>query len=59
MTATAFVDTNVLLYAASNAPADKPKRLKARQLLVEPDIGVSAQVLQGFYAAAVTNSAFK
>jgi predicted nucleic acid-binding protein len=54
MTATIFVDTNVLLYAASNAPADQPKRIIARQLLAEPDIGFSAQVLQEFYAAAVT-----
>lgn len=51
---TTFVDTNVLLYAASNAPADQPKRLIARQLLTDPDIGFSAQVLQEFYAAAVT-----
>ncbi len=54
MTATHFVDTNVLLYAASNAPADQPKRLIARQVLAEPTIGLSAQVLQEFYAAAVT-----
>jgi predicted nucleic acid-binding protein len=54
MTATFFVDTNVLLYAASNAPADQPKRVIARQLLAEPDICFSAQVLQEFYVAAVT-----
>jgi predicted nucleic acid-binding protein len=54
MTATIFVDTNVLLYAASNAPADQAKRLIARQVLAEPDISFSAQVLQEFYAAAVT-----
>jgi predicted nucleic acid-binding protein len=54
MTATCFVDTNVLLYAASNAPDDRPKRIIARQLLAEPDIGFSAQVLQEFYAVAVT-----
>ncbi len=54
MIATSFVDTNVLLYAASNAPADQPKRALARQLLQEPGIGFSAQVLQELYAAAVT-----
>ena len=54
MTATIFVDTNVLLYAASNAPADQPKRTVARQLLAEPAIAFSAQVLQEFYSAAVT-----
>ena len=52
MTATCFVDTNVLLYAASNAAADRPKRQIARGLLTRPDIGFSAQVLQEFYAAA-------
>jgi predicted nucleic acid-binding protein len=54
MTATTFIDTNVLLYAASNAPADSAKRTVARQVLTEPQIGFSAQVLQEFYAAAVT-----
>jgi predicted nucleic acid-binding protein len=54
MTATTFIDTNVLLYAASNAAADQPKRAVARRALTEPEIGFSAQVLQEFYAAAVT-----
>lgn len=54
MTATTFVDTNVLLYAASNAPADQDKRAIARRVLAEPNIGFSAQVLQEFYAVAVT-----
>jgi predicted nucleic acid-binding protein len=48
MTAAYFVDTNVLLYAASNAPADQAKRVIARQVLGRPDIGFSAQVLQEF-----------
>lgn len=54
MTAKSFIDTNILLYAASNAAADQAKRQLARGLLTRPDIGVSAQVLQEFYAAAVT-----
>ncbi len=33
MTAKFFVDTNVLLYAASNALADQPKRAVARRAL--------------------------
>ena len=53
MTATSFIDTNILLYAASNAPADLPKRQIARRLLGQADIGFSAQVLQEFYAAAI------
>lgn len=54
MTATFFVDTNVLLYAASNAADDRSKRQAARALLGRPDIALSAQVLKEFYAAAVT-----
>lgn len=53
MTATTFVDTNILVYAASNAPADRSKRQESRALLAQPDIGFSAQVLQEFYAVAV------
>jgi len=53
MIATFFVDTNVLLYAASNAPEDQAKRTLARQVLSQPEIGFSAQVLQEFYSAAV------
>lgn len=54
MTATFFVDTNVLLYAGSNAADDQLKRQAARALLTRPDIAFSAQVLQEFYAVAVT-----
>jgi predicted nucleic acid-binding protein len=52
VTAQSFVDTNILIYAASNAPEDQAKRLAARDLLTQPDIGFSAQVLQEFYVAA-------
>jgi len=52
MTVKFFVDTNVLLYAASNAVEDQPKKQVARGLVARPDIGFSAQVLQAFYAAA-------
>ena len=54
MTATSFVDTNILLYAASKAPADQAKRQVARGVLTQPDIGFSAQVLQEFYAVAIS-----
>ena len=47
-----FVDTNVLLYAASSLPEDADKRSRARALLVEPDLAVSVQVLQEFYHQA-------
>ena len=54
MTAIAFIDTNVLLYAGSNAAADQQKRAIARQLLSQVQPVFSAQVLQQFYSAAVT-----
>lgn len=54
MIATTFIDTNVLVYAASNAGEDREKRTRARQLLCQPDIAFSAQVLQEFYVSAVT-----
>lgn len=59
MTAIVFVDTNVLLYAASNATADREKREIARQVLAESEIHFSAQVLQEFYVAAVTKQRLK
>ena len=47
-----FVDTSVLLYAASSLPEDADKRSRARALLTEPDLAVSVQVLQEFYHQA-------
>ncbi|MCY4572683.1 MAG: PIN domain-containing protein [Gemmatimonadetes bacterium] len=47
-----FVDTNVLLYAASILPEEEAKRLRARELLAEPNLAVSVQVLQEFYHQA-------
>jgi predicted nucleic acid-binding protein len=47
-----FVDTNVLLYAASTDPAESRKALTARALLAESDLALSVQVLQEFYVQA-------
>ena len=47
-----FVDTNVLLYAASREPEESQKRTRARALLAEPELTVSVQVLQEFYHQA-------
>ena len=41
-----FVDTNVLLYAVSGREDDAAKRRRARELLTEPGLAVSVQVLQ-------------
>lgn len=48
----ALLDTNVLLYAISSAPAEASKRRVARELLAGDDWGVSTQVLQEFYVNA-------
>jgi len=47
-----FVDTNILMYAADSAPAERVKSLQARRILKEEDVAVSAQVMQEFYWAA-------
>jgi predicted nucleic acid-binding protein len=47
-----FVDTNVLLYAVSTAPAEAPKAQAARRLLEAHDLALSVQVLQEFYVQA-------
>ena len=47
-----FVDTNVLLYAISSDPAETAKAERAAALLNEPDLALSVQVLQEFYAIA-------
>jgi len=51
-----FVDTNVLLYAVSTAPAEGPKASAARRLLEADDLALSVQVLQEFYVQATRSS---
>lgn len=50
-----FLDTNILLYAASEQAvvADQEKHGIALKILADGDFAVSAQVLQEFYANAV------
>ena len=47
-----FVDTNILLYAASKAPREEKKAGIARKLLDADDLALSVQVLQEFYVQA-------
>ena len=47
-----FVDTNVLLYAASTAAEEHIKAATARKLLEGEDLALSVQVLQEFYVQA-------
>lgn len=49
---TCFVDTNILLYAVELDPTQFEKKRRARDLLKEPDLAISVQVLQEFYAQA-------
>ena len=47
-----FVDTNILLYAASTAADEQPKSRVALLTLEDDDLAVSVQVLQEFYVQA-------
>ena len=51
-----FVDTNVLLYAASTVPEEERKARIARELLDSGDLALSVQVLQEFYVQATRPS---
>jgi predicted nucleic acid-binding protein len=53
MTAEIFVDTNIWLYASSNAREDRAKREIAREVIRRRGVGLSTQVMQEFYDAAV------
>lgn len=49
-----FLDTNILLYAASSAKAEHGKRSRARELLAMEGGGLSVQVQAEFYVNATT-----
>ena len=51
-----FLDTNVLIYAASPAPDEADKQRSAQRLLEAGDLAVSVQVLQEFYHQATRSS---
>jgi predicted nucleic acid-binding protein len=53
MTDEVFLDTNVLLYACSSAPADAGKRRVAEDLILNHPFALSTQVLQEFIANAL------
>jgi len=52
MTAKAFVDSNVLIYAVSNRRDEAAKAKTAREILNRSDIGFSVQVFQEFHVNA-------
>jgi len=47
-----FVDSNILLYAASKNPDEQDKAGQAKDILNALDLALSVQVLQEFYAQA-------
>lgn len=51
-----FIDTNVLLYAISNDPAEQQKAKRANDILAERDLALSVQVLLEFYVQATRAS---
>lgn len=51
-----FVDTNVLVYAASPGPNEGLKQATALRLLEAPDLALSVQVLQEFYNQATRHT---
>lgn len=53
MTVDAFLDTNVLVYAAAGRGPEERKRRRALELIEEIDWGLSVQVLQEFYVCVV------
>ena len=56
MNAMRFLDTNILLYAISQAPAEAGKTACALALLDADDWALSVQVLQEFYVQATRAS---
>jgi len=48
-----FLDTNVLLYAALGRETEEAKRTIAADLIGRSAFGISTQVLQEFYTAAI------
>lgn len=52
MTVACFLDTNILIYAASQNPNETRKKTIAVDLLKNAEFGLSAQVLQEFYVVA-------
>ena len=53
MSVEAFLDTNILVYAAAGGEGEEIKRRQALRLIADYNFGLSAQVLQEFYVTVV------
>ena len=51
-----FIDTDILLYAISQDPAEQHKAKRANDILTGRDLALSVQVLQEFYVQATRAS---
>jgi predicted nucleic acid-binding protein len=56
MTATSFLDTNILIYSISSDARERTKREIAIALLAQRDNALSVQVLQEFYVQATRST---
>jgi predicted nucleic acid-binding protein len=59
MSVDCFLDTNVLVYAATGTPAERAKRERAQALIASAHFGISTQVLQEFYVVATRKARIK
>jgi predicted nucleic acid-binding protein len=59
MSVDCFLDTNVLVYAATGTQAEGAKREKAQALIASVNFGISTQVLQEFYVTATRKARIK
>jgi predicted nucleic acid-binding protein len=59
MSVDCFLDTNVLVYAATGTQAERAKREKAQALIASENFGISTQVLQEFYVTATRKARIK
>ena len=57
MSVDCFLDTNILVYAATGGGEDEPKRKRALDLIEQEDFALSAQVLQEFYVTVTRKTA--
>jgi predicted nucleic acid-binding protein len=54
MSVDVFLDTNVLIYAASGAASEIGKSQRAREIMAGEEFGISTQTLQEFFAVATS-----
>ena len=59
MSVDVFLDTNILLYAATGSAGEAAKRRAAREIMRSERFGISTQVLQEFYVNAVRKAHIK